>query len=107
MMTIRETLADIHALQRQMLEFESRYGVRSDVFYAAYRSGEEPADDSWVLDFSEWAGVYEAWLETAERNLGLTKEQRAELDRRLDDLVANPGDNLSWENVKSGILARL
>ena len=63
MMTIRETLADIHALQRQMLEFEERYGVRSDVFYAAYRSGEEPADDAWVLDFSEWAGVYEAWLE--------------------------------------------
>ncbi len=62
-MTIRETLADIHALQRQMLEFEGCYGVRSDVFYAAYRSGEEPADDSWVLDFSEWAGVYEAWLE--------------------------------------------
>ena len=48
MMTIREILADIHALQRQMLEFESRFGVRSDVFYAAYRSGEEPADDSWV-----------------------------------------------------------
>ena len=106
-MTIRETLADIHALQRQMLEFESRYGVRSDVSYAAYRSGEEPADDSWVLDFSEWAGVYEAWLETAESDLGLTEEQRAELDRRLDDLVASPGDNLSWENVKSGILARL
>jgi len=41
-MTIREILADIHALQRQSLEFESRYGVRSDVFYAAYRSGEEP-----------------------------------------------------------------
>lgn len=34
-MTTREILADIHALQRQMLEFESRYGVRSDVFYAA------------------------------------------------------------------------
>jgi hypothetical protein len=62
-MTIRETLADIHALERQMLEFEGRYGVRSDVFYAAYRSREEPADDSWVIDFSEWAGVYQAWLE--------------------------------------------
>jgi hypothetical protein len=33
------------------------------VFYAAYRSGEEPVDDAWVLDFSEWAGVYEAWME--------------------------------------------
>lgn len=60
-----------------------------------------------MLDFSEWAGVYEAWLETAERNLGLPEEQRAELDRRLNDLVANPADNLSWESVKSGILASL
>lgn len=60
-----------------------------------------------MLDFSHWAGVYEAWLETAGRDLGLTEEQRAELDRRLDDLVAKSGDNLSWENVKSGILANL
>jgi hypothetical protein len=77
-MTIRETLADIHALEREMLEFESRYGVRSDVFYAAYRSGEEPADDSWVLDFSEWAGVYEAWLERqAEYREAIDRERRS------------------------------
>ena len=77
MMTIREILADIHALQRQMLEFESRFGVRSDVFYAAYRSGEEPADDSWVLDFSEWAGVYQAWLERqAEYREAIDRERR-------------------------------
>ena len=31
-------------------------------FYAAYISGEEPEDDSWVLDFGEWASVYRTWL---------------------------------------------
>jgi hypothetical protein len=24
--------------------------------------GEEPADDAWVLDWSDWAGAYEIWL---------------------------------------------
>jgi hypothetical protein len=28
----------------------------------AYISGEEPDDDSWVLDFGEWASVYKTWL---------------------------------------------
>lgn len=37
-------------------------GVRSETFYAAYASGEEPEDDHWVLDFGEWASVYRTWL---------------------------------------------
>jgi hypothetical protein len=61
-MTLREILADIHALEEEMLAFERKYGVRSETFYAAYMSGEEPEDDSWVLDFGEWASVYRTWL---------------------------------------------
>ena len=45
-----------------MLNFERRYGIRSETFYAAYVSGEEPENDSWVLDFGEWASVYRTWL---------------------------------------------
>lgn len=61
-MTLQEILADIHALEEEMLAFERKYGIRSDIFYSAYVSGEEPEDDSWVLDFSEWASVYRTWL---------------------------------------------
>ncbi len=61
-MTLREALSDIHALQEEMLAFERKYGVRSETFYAAYLSGEEPEDDRWVLDFTEWASVYRTWL---------------------------------------------
>jgi hypothetical protein len=61
-MTLRELLADIHALEEEMLAFERKYGVRSETFYAAYTSGEEPEDDRWVLDFGEWASVYRTWL---------------------------------------------
>jgi hypothetical protein len=62
MMTLSEILADIHALEEELLAFERKYGVRSETFYAAYQSGEEPEDDRWVLDFGEWASVYRTWL---------------------------------------------
>ena len=61
-MTIRDILADIHALEEELLNFERKYGVRSEIFYAAYMSGEEPEDDDWVLDFGEWASIYRTWL---------------------------------------------
>lgn len=61
-MGLTELLIDIHALEEELLAFERKYGVRSETFYAAYSSGEEPEDDSWVLDFGEWASVYRTWL---------------------------------------------
>lgn len=61
-MTLWETLLDIHSLEEELLEFERKYGLRSEIFYAAYSNGEEPEDDRWVLDFSEWASVYRTWL---------------------------------------------
>jgi hypothetical protein len=61
-MNIQTILADIHALEQELLTFERKYGIRSETFYAAYISGEEPEDDNWVLDFGEWASVYKTWL---------------------------------------------
>jgi hypothetical protein len=61
-MNIREILSDIHALEEELLQFERKYGIRSETLYAAYSSGEEPENDDWVLDFGEWASVYKTWL---------------------------------------------
>lgn len=61
-MKTRDILIDIHALEEDLLSFERKYGVRSDVFYAAYVSGEEPENDAWMLDFGEWGSVYKTWL---------------------------------------------
>jgi len=61
-MNLRKILTDIHALEEDLLAFERTYGIRSETFYAAYVSGEEPEDDRWVLDFGEWASVYRTWL---------------------------------------------
>jgi len=61
-MTLRDILADIHALEEELLSFERKYGIRSETLYSAYTNGEEPDDDSWMLDFGEWASVYRTWL---------------------------------------------
>jgi len=61
-MNIREIMTDIHALEEELLQFEWKYGIRSETLYAAYISGEEPENDNWVLDFGEWASVYKTWL---------------------------------------------
>ena len=61
-MNLREVLADIHALETELLGFERKYGIRSETFYAAFASGEKPEDDAWTLDLGEWASVYRTWL---------------------------------------------
>jgi hypothetical protein len=61
-MNLQHILTDIHALEEELLAFERKYGVRSEIFFTAYMSGEEPENENWVLDFGEWASVYKTWL---------------------------------------------
>ena len=39
-MNLQEILTDIHALEVDLLAFERKYGIRSEIFYAAYVKGE-------------------------------------------------------------------
>jgi hypothetical protein len=57
-MTLDDVLRDIHAMREDLLVFERKYGVPTEVFYDSYSRGEEPADPSWVLDWSEWAAAH-------------------------------------------------
>ena len=76
-MTSSDILLDIHSLEEDILEFERKYGIRSEVFYTAYMNGEEPGDDTFVLDFGEWASVYRTWLKRqAEYRNQFQMEQR-------------------------------
>ncbi len=61
-MNLPDILVDIHALERERMDFERRYGIRSETLYAAYTSGEEPENDECMLDFGEWASIYKTWL---------------------------------------------
>jgi len=61
-MTLNDILQDIHAVEEDLLMYERKYGVLSDTFYELYANGEEPDDDAWVLDWTDWAGSYQIWL---------------------------------------------
>ncbi len=60
-MKLSTVVQDIHRLNHVLERFERMYGIMSYTFYEAYRAGEEPPDDAWVLDFEKWAGLYEVW----------------------------------------------
>jgi hypothetical protein len=44
-------------MREDLLVFERKYGVPTEIFYEAYQRGEEPDDPAWVLDWSEWAAT--------------------------------------------------
>jgi len=66
-MTLQEIIVDIHALEEDLGNFERKYGVLSETFFEAYSNGEEPEDDSWVLDWADWAGAYKIFLRRQEQ----------------------------------------
>ncbi|GAB4430855.1 MAG: hypothetical protein Fur0044_28510 [Anaerolineae bacterium] len=68
-MTLQEIIADIHALNEDLEVYERKYGVLSETFYELYLSGEEPEEETWVLDWADWAGAYKILLRRQEQNL--------------------------------------
>ncbi len=65
-MELTTLVQDIHRLNHQLERFERKYGVMSETFYESYIAGDEPEDDTWVLDFEKWAGLYEVWRDRQE-----------------------------------------
>ena len=61
MLTFTTLVQDIHRLNHTLEHFERQYGMLSPTFYELYNTGVEPENDAWVLDFEEWAGLYEVW----------------------------------------------
>ena len=66
-MTLQDIIADVHALTEDVEVYERKYGVLSETFYELYMSGVEPEDDSWVLDWTDWAGAYKILLRRQEQ----------------------------------------
>lgn len=66
-MTLQDIIADIHALTEDLEVYERKYGVLSETFYELYASGEEPEDQAWVLDWTDWAGAYQILLRRQEQ----------------------------------------
>jgi putative addiction module component (TIGR02574 family) len=66
-------------------------------------------DQARQLSLDEQIELVEAlWDHIVERNAvpPLTEAQKGELDRRIEDHEANPGDVVSWGEVKAEALRR-
>ena len=50
--------------------------------------------------------LYESVSELQATGSRLTEAQRAELDRRLADIEANPDDEISWEELREKLRER-
>ncbi len=66
-MTLDAIMRDIEAMREDMIMFERKYCVPTEVFYQAYQQGVEPAEQSWVADWSEWAASYEVLMDRLKR----------------------------------------
>ena len=66
-MTLQDIIEDIHAMTEDIEVYERKYGVLSETFYESYMKGEEPEDDTWVLDWGDWAGAYKILLRRQEQ----------------------------------------
>jgi cell division protein FtsB len=77
-MTLKDIITDIHALTEDIEVYERKYGVLSETFYESFINGEEPEDDSWVLDWSDWAGAYKILLRRQEQYRRTIHELRQE-----------------------------
>ena len=84
-MTLSEIMQDIHACAADMLVYERKYNILSETFYESYMQGDEPPDDAWVLEWSDWAGAYEIWLDRKQRYKKAMETLRKE--RTLIDLI--------------------
>ena len=56
-----------------------------------------PAKDRVELAMALWESLTDA---EREAEFVLTPEQEADLDRRLEEHVANPGSSIPWEEVR-------
>jgi hypothetical protein len=81
-MTLQEIITDIHTLNEDLEAYERKYGVLSETFYESYTNGEEPEEESWVLDWADWAGAYKIILRRKEqycRAIQVLREQSQSL----------------------------
>ena len=75
MTALQALITELHTLDRQLADYEEKYGLLSETFYDWYQSGEEPEDPDWVTDFALWAGAYQLKLRRQEKYRRLLRER--------------------------------
>ena len=75
MTALQGLITELHTLDRQLADYEEKYGLLSETFYDWYQSGEEPEGPDWVTDFALWAGAYQLKLRRQEKYRRLLRER--------------------------------
>ncbi len=75
MTALQQLIVELHTVDRQLAQFEEKYGVLSETFYDWFQSGEEPEDPDWVTDFALWAGAYQLRLRRQEKYRRLLRDR--------------------------------
>jgi len=78
MASLNAILQDMGRLEAELSRFESRFGVKSQDFYAAMMHGdleEFDALDEYRMQFVEWLALYKTWLSLNERYRQLMDRQ--------------------------------
>ncbi|MDH7487428.1 MAG: hypothetical protein QHJ81_14290 [Anaerolineae bacterium] len=94
-MTLSDIIEDLHAVELRLLDYEKRYGLHSEDFYALYSQGLlDDGELEETIDFTRWAGLYEIKQEREEmfRELSraFVRDLRAKYPENRIRLTPNP-----------------
>ena len=58
-LSLQEIIADIHALNERLREYERKYSMLSEDFYELYMKGElRDEEEDEIVDYGGWAAFY-------------------------------------------------
>ncbi len=79
-MTLAELIQDIHALNRELEFYESKYGLLSKDFYKLYTDGNLPDEEIEQIDeYGRWASFYKIKVDRETTYDKLVGERLAQL----------------------------
>jgi len=76
--SLAKAVRNLNMLENRLREYENKYGLKSSDFYTAMVSGqlaEFDGEDEYHLDFLEWLGMYEIWLDREREYRALLQQQ--------------------------------
>ena len=87
MTSLNMLLQDIGRLEAELNVFETRFGVKSDDFYASMMRGdleEFDALDEYRIEFIEWLALYKTWLSLNDKYRQLIARQPVPLQIKVN-----------------------
>jgi len=77
-MTLQEVIADIHALDERLREYEMKYGMLSEDFYELYTNGGLRDEEEEIKNFGGWAAFYK-----------MRQRRKAMYDEKKQEMLAS------------------